>query len=178
MSTVLERPLADECAPFYAGYVDEVPPGADVRAVLRDQARLLPAAFAAVTEARAAFRYAEGKWSIKEVVGHLSDAERVFSYRLLRIARGDTTPLAGFDEDEYVRTAEFDRRPWSDLVGEWVAVRQATLALINGLDDSCWLRRGIASGRVVTVRALAYITVGHTVHHVGVLRDRYGVATV
>ncbi len=176
MSMLLERPMADECAPFYAGYVAKVPSGADVRVVLRDQARRLPAAFAEVTEARAAFRYAAGKWSIKEVVGHLSDAERVFSYRLLRIARGDTTPLAGFDEDEYVRMADFDRRTWSDLVAEWVAVRQSTLTLVGGLDDSCWLRRGLASERVVTARALAFILVGHTEHHAGVLRDRYGVA--
>jgi hypothetical protein len=112
---------------------------------------------------------------VKEVVGHISDTERIFSYRALRIARADRTPLAGFDENEFVRAAGFDRRTLRELVDELVAVRAATVALYRGLGDEEVARRGTANGAEVSVRALAWITAGHELHHVALLRERYGV---
>jgi hypothetical protein len=129
----------------------------------------------AVAETRAAFRYAPDKWSIKEVVGHIGDTERVFGYRLLRISRGDETPLPGFDENAYVQAAGFDRRLLIDLVDDWVSVRNATLALARSIESAHWERRGIANGNPVSARALFSIMLGHVDHHCQVLKDRYGV---
>jgi uncharacterized damage-inducible protein DinB len=129
----------------------------------------------AVTEAGAGHRYAPGKWSVREVLGHLCDAERIFAYRLLRIARGDKTPLEGFDENVYVPAGAFDNRTLADLREEWTATREATVALVRGLPADAWTRRGSANGTSVTAAALAYIILGHVEHHLGVLRDRYGV---
>ncbi len=178
MTQLFERPLADEYAQFYAGYVAAVPMGVDPRAVLRDQERDFPAVLAPVTGERSLYRYAPGKWSIREVVGHVADAERVFAYRLLRIARGDATPLPGFDEDEYVRAAEFDRRAWPALIEDWAAVRAATLTLVDGLADDAWSRRAVVNGRMVSARALPFIVAGHLQHHAGILRDRYGIGSL
>jgi hypothetical protein len=110
----------------------------------------------------------------QEVLGHLSDTERIFSYRLLRIGRGDETPLSGYDENAYVPAGRFDQRPLPMLLAEFRAVRLSTMALIDGMGDECWARRGLANGTPVSARALAYIIVGHVTHHVGVLRGRYG----
>lgn len=169
------RPDAAEYAPFYHGYVSGVPDG-DIVALVRESGREQANAIAAVSEERGGFRYAEGKWSIREVVGHMIDAERIFSYRLLRIARGDATPLAGFEENDYVRTAGSDARTMASLVGELAVVREATALLYESLPDDAWVRRGIASGAEVSARAIAYIVVGHAMHHLRVLRERYGVA--
>ena len=128
-----------------------------------------------VTEAVAAHRYAPGKWSVREVLGHLCDAERIFAYRLLRIARGDATPLAGFDENTYVPAGAFEQRALAALTDEWTATRNATVALVRGLPAGAWTRSGIANGKNVTATALVYIILGHVEHHLGVLRDRYGV---
>src|SRR4029077_5181557 len=118
-------------------------------------------------------RYAPGKWSIKEVIGHVSDAERVFSHRALRFARGDRTRLPGFDEKAYTPAGRFDARPLPDLAAELDAVRHATIALFAGLDSEALARRGPANNKEVSVRALAYIIAGHERHHVGILRERY-----
>jgi len=119
------------------------------------------------------FRYAPGKWSVKEIVGHLSDAERIFSYRALRIARGDGTPLAGFEQDDYIRGGNFADRTLADLSEEFAVVRAATVALFGSLADDAWARRGQASNSEVTVRALAYIIAGHELHHRRMLLERY-----
>lgn len=170
----LARPAGDEYAPYYARYLDYLPRDGDVGRILAAQLESLPKTLDAAGEARASFRYAEGKWSVREVIGHLADAERVFSYRLMRIARGDETPLPGFDENDYVRAADFETRPLADVVAEWTAARRSTLALIQGLSPSVWERRGTANGAPVSARALAYIVAGHTEHHLSVLRTRYG----
>jgi hypothetical protein len=170
---LIARPTADEAAPGHQGYIRKVSTediGSQLSAQLQEVERLLRP----VTDQLALFRYAEGKWSIKEVLGHLADAERIFSYRLLRIARGDSTPLAGFDENAYVPAGQFDRRPLPMLLAEFRAVRLSTSALIEGLADECWTRRGEASDNPVSARALAYIIVGHVTHHLAVLRERYG----
>jgi uncharacterized damage-inducible protein DinB len=167
------RPAAGEFAPFYAGYVAAVPEG-DVLEILEVQGRRVAELLATLTEERAGFRYAEGKWSVREVIGHLTDAERIFAYRALRFARGDRTPLATFDEDAYVVESGADARPVAELAAEHAAMRAATLALLRGLPAEALERGGEASGARVTVRALTYIIAGHEAHHLGVLRERYG----
>jgi uncharacterized damage-inducible protein DinB len=124
-------------------------------------------------EARGDHRYAPGKWSIKEVIGHLADGERVFAYRALRFARGDQTPLASFDENAWVPQAGCDRRTLADLAAEFRAVRVATLALARSLTDEAAARTGVASGKTVSVRALIYMIAGHELHHLAILRERY-----
>ena len=166
------RPAADEAAPFYHGYIARVP-GEQIGTYLAAQLQEVEQLLGPLDDAAARFRYAEGKWSVKEVLGHLCDAERIFSYRLLRIARADETPLPGFDENAYVPPAEFDARPLGDLLREFEAVRAATISLAEGLPAAAWVRRGQASGKTISARALVYITVGHVTHHLGVLRDRY-----
>lgn len=166
------RPAATEYAGWYAGYVGLVPDG-DVVTTLRDQGRTLCDTLAGVPESRGGHRYAEGKWSIREVVGHVIDAERIFAYRALRIARGDATPLASFDENAYTAAAGSDTRPLADLVDELRAVREATVRLFASLPAEAWSRTGVASDQPVSVRALAFITAGHAMHHGQVLAARY-----
>lgn len=167
-------PAPGEYAPFYAGYVARVPAG-DVVTRLQRQIGETAALLRPLDAAKASYRYAPGKWSVIEVLGHLCDAERVFAYRVLRIARGDETPLAGFDENVYVPAGEFERRSITDVLGEFEAVRAATVALLGSLPEPAWTRWGVASGQRVTVRALAHIIAGHELHHVDVLRTRYGI---
>ena len=119
------------------------------------------------------FRYAEGKWTIKEVIGHLLDTERVFAYRLLRISRGDVTELSGFEETAYVPEGQFHLRSLAALVSEFTLQRASTLALVNGIPPAAWPRVGTANGFPTSARALVYIILGHTAHHYGVLRQRY-----
>jgi hypothetical protein len=171
----VDRPGADEYAQFYAGYIARVPDGVDLLALLAEQRDTTVARFAAVPADRREFRYAPGKWSVKEIVGHLSDVERIMAYRALRIARGDTTPLAGFEENDYVPLARSDDLALDQLVGEWVAAREATIALFRNLPAEAWTRRGTANGAEVSVRALAFIIAGHERHHLETLRTRYGV---
>jgi hypothetical protein len=169
----LSRPQHDESAPFYHGYIAEVTDD-DIGAQLERQLQEVEQLFERVTDSAALARYAEGKWSIKEILGHLIDTERIFTYRMLRIARGDATPLSGFDENSYVPEGRFDRRPLPMLLAELRAIRSSTVALAEGLPPDCWTRRGVANGNPISARALAYIIVGHMAHHLGVLRDRYG----
>lgn len=169
----IPRPAPHEYAPFYARYIEHVPEGSHLPALLEAQATELDVLLAGLDEAKALHRYAPGKWSIKEMVGHLADAERIMTYRLLRIARGDATALAGFDEDAYVAVAAFDRRSLADLMAEFQAVRRATLALIRSLDAEAFARCGIANQNPVSAAAIAHILFGHTAHHMAVLRERY-----
>ena len=168
------RPDATEYAPFYAGYVAGVPEG-DIVAVLRDSGREVIDVLAAIPESRGGFRYAPEKWSVREVIGHLVDAERIFGYRALRLARGDATPLPGFEENDYVRSAGSDARALASLVDELRVVREGTVRLFESLPDDAWARRGVVNGREVSVRALAYIAAGHARHHLRVLRERYAI---
>jgi uncharacterized damage-inducible protein DinB len=173
-TTSSARPDAGEYASFYAGYVALVPEG-DVVGALRDSGKEIAAALAAIPESRGGFRYGEGKWSIRELLGHVIDAERIFTYRALRVARGDSTPLPSFEENDYVRTAGSDTRTIADLADELRAVRESTLRMFSSFPDDAWTRAGIVSGRPVSVRALAYITAGHARHHLTILRERYGI---
>jgi hypothetical protein len=175
MTTSLRtRPAASEYAPFFHRYVDQVPEG-DVVELLRTGGRELLEAIRRIPEPRGEYRYGPDKWTIREVVGHLIDAERIFSYRALRMARGDRTPLAPFDENAYVKTAGSDARTLADLARELEVVREASVLLFASLPGDAWALAGIASEREVSVRALAYITDGHSRHHLRILRERYGV---
>ena len=166
------RPDRTEAAPFYFTYIDKVPDG-DILDLLETQGREVVALLRAIPDARSAHRYAEGKWSIREVVNHINDTERVFSFRALWFARGFEGALPGFDQDRGVAAARADNSPWTALVGEFEALRAATLALFRSLPEEAWTRGGIASEKQVSVNALAYMVAGHVIHHVGVLKTRY-----
>jgi hypothetical protein len=168
----IPRPGTDEYAPYYGRYIEKVE-GNDALASLVAQRTSTAGFLASVPEARASYRYAPDKWSLREIIGHLSDAERIFSYRLLRFARADETPVPGFDENTYVPAGGFERRSLADVSAEFAAVRDATIALVRSLDDSATTRRGLASGQPISVRALAWICAGHELHHMGVIRERY-----
>lgn len=166
------RPQAGEFNPYYSQYIDLVPEG-DILGGLETQFSETFAMLKAIPESRAGFRYAEGKWSVKELLGHLSDAERIFVYRALCVARGDAQSLPGFEEDDYVRGAAFDTRSFASIVSEFETVRAATLSFFRNLSDDGWKRQGTANGSAVSVRAIAYILAGHERHHRQVLKDRY-----
>lgn len=166
------KPAASDYALFYAGYVSLVPED-DVLSAIEQQSSETQRLISSIDETRASHRYAEGKWSIKEVIGHFTDAERVFGYRALAIARGDTSPLPGFDENAYVRSANFDQWRLGDLAEAYALARRSSIVFFRNLAEEDWNRRGNANGSEVTVNALAYIVVGHERHHLKVLRERY-----
>ncbi|MFN7941100.1 MAG: DinB family protein [Thermoanaerobaculia bacterium] len=169
------RPAGDEFNPSVAGYIGKVPDG-DVVAGLERSGAEVARLFAALPEARQRHRYAPDKWSVRQVVAHLSDAERVFAYRLLRIGRGDTVPLAGYDQEPWAVTAHADERPWASLVEELATVRRSTLQLLASFAAEDWLRRGTANHLPVSARALAWTILGHELHHRAGLAEHYGVA--
>jgi len=166
------RPSATEYAPEFERYISLVPEG-DIISTLGRQAETTLSLLGGISEAQANSRYAPDKWSIKELVGHVIDGERIFSYRALRFARNDPTPLPGFEQDDYVANAAFAEIPFTELAAEFDCVRRATVYLFKSLPAEAWLRSGDASGCQVTVRALAHGIAGHELHHVGILRARY-----
>jgi uncharacterized damage-inducible protein DinB len=172
MPTAIARPTPDEYAPYYATYIDKVPDGNLVE-MLRRQHEEFSTLVRGLSAAQADHRYAPGKWTIREVVGHVADAERIFQYRMLRFARNDPTPLASFDENVFVANARFAQVPLADLVDELTTVRAASLSLLQNLSPDELARSGTASGRPFTVRALAWIIAGHQRHHMQVLKERY-----
>jgi hypothetical protein len=177
MPSSIPRPADDEFAPYYTPYIAALPAGDVLTTLEHDLADTLTL-FHATPEARGTFRYAPGKWSVKDVVNHIIDAERIFAYRALRIARGDQTPLATFAENAYAVSANADDRTIADLAAELEAVRHATLMLFRSFRVDVMTIRGTASGFPVTPRALAHILAGHARHHVNVLRERYGLGAI
>ncbi|HEX6882154.1 MAG TPA: DinB family protein [Planctomycetota bacterium] len=171
-ATTVRRPRSDELASFYRGYLEIVPAG-DVLAELAAGLEQTRALLARLGETRGGHRYAPGKWSVKEVVGHLIDAERVFAYRALRMARGDATPLASFEQDDYVAASGSDRRTLADLSEELALLRGANLCFFRALDAESWERRGTASDCSFVVCAFPYLLAGHERHHRTVLAERY-----
>jgi len=171
----IPRPAPSEFDPSYADYVAEID-GDDALAVLSSQLARTERMLGALTDARANGRYAPDKWSVKQVVGHLCDNERIYAYRALRFARGDATPLANFDENLYAQTGRFDHRAIADLLDEFRSVRAATISLFASFDPEALDRVGVARGLSMSVRALGWIALGHVEHHLGVLRARYGIA--
>jgi len=169
---MLQRPESHEYAPFFADYISTVP-NEEIFTFLQRQGEEIAALFAQVTEEQSSHRYAEGKWSLKEVLGHITDTERVMSYRLMRIARGDTTPLPGFDQDVLIENGSLSEFKLTTLLAEFQAVRQASICLLYTIPASAWLRTGNVSGRDVTARSLAYIIAGHSQHHLHIVKERY-----
>jgi len=171
--TAIARPEPDEYLAYYGKYIQLVKSDAALDALVA-LSNSTPRYLGTISESRSAHRYAPGKWSVKQTVGHICDVERVFAYRALRIARSDATPLPGFEENDYVANGNFDDRPFSDLVLEFRAIRSASIALFGSLSEEAHGRRGTANNATVTPRALAWIAAGHELHHLGLLRDRYG----
>lgn len=169
MTTAPDR---TEAAEYYFTYIDQVEEG-DIRSILERQSSEALARLTEISEESSLYRYAPEKWSIRQVVSHLNDCERLFVFRALWFARGFDSPLPSFDQDIAAAEANADSRSWSAHVEEFRAVRAATVAFFQNLPDEAWTRRGIASGNPFTVRALAYITAGHVTHHMRILRERY-----
>jgi uncharacterized damage-inducible protein DinB len=168
------RPAAGEYASYAQSDIDAVA-GDDAVSALSAQMDEVIALFAALDDAAVRGRtYATGKWTLKEVLGHLADDERIFAYRMLCIARGDTRELPGFDENEYMAGSRFESRPLAAVIEEYRSVRAATLTLLQGLDDAGWLRRGIVNGYEASVRGLAFHVAGHELHHLRTLHAKYG----
>lgn len=171
-TATIARPKADEHAEFYGKYVAQVPEG-DLVAQLREQVMETATLLAGLSDERANYAYEPGKWTIKEVIGHMIDVERVMSFRALWLARNDKTELPGFDENQWVPDANFGSRTLDDLLEEYQVVRAATIHLAKHLDAEALARRGIVSGRNMSVRALFYIIAGHERHHAVLFRERY-----
>ena len=172
MASSLQRPLEGEYSPYYATYISKVPDG-DVLETLTRQLDEMQKVLRSIPEDRGGFRYSPEKWSIREVIGHLIDSERIFAYRALRFARGDVNPLAGFDQDEYVRASGSDRRTIADLASELEYVRRGTIAMLGSFEEAAGERRGKANNNEISVRALAWVIAGHERHHLEILKERY-----
>jgi len=171
------RPQPGEYAPYYERYISLVrhneDPANEILAALEDQRRQMLLLLCGRAEADGDLRYAPDKWSLKELLGHVNDTERIMSYRALRISRGDATPIEGYEQDDYVRNGPFARLPLADLIEDYIAVRRATISLFRNLDENAWSRRGVANKNEVTVRALAYIIAGHELHHRRIIEEKY-----
>ena len=169
---MIQRPNANEYVPYYDLYISKVPEG-DVLELMEGNIAKTRELIAGVDEEKANYRYAPDKWSIKQLVGHLTDIERLFGYRALAFARNDKSPLPAIEQDDYVTHANFDDRPLQDIADEFELVRKSVLAMFRGFDDEIFMRRGTASGFEFTVRAIPFILAGHEIHHIGVLKERY-----
>ena len=168
----MNRPLESEYAPDYLGYINQVSEN-DILPVLRSQMDELDVLLDRVAPEKETYRYAEGKWSIREIVGHLIDGERVFGYRTFCIARGEKQNLPGFDQDDYMLTAPYDHIDLENLLSELRLIRLGNIAMFRTFDEEAWSRVGTANGNEITTRALAFIMAGHLRHHMNVLRERY-----
>ncbi len=166
------RPVEGEFPPYMTRYIARVPDG-DILDTLSQQRQELNQFLKAIPESMGDYRYGPEKWSIKEVIGHMADAERVFGYRAMRFSRADSTPVEGFDENTYVANARFSDAKTSDLIDELDHLRHTTVHLFSHLDGSAMERQGLANGVNVTVRSLAYIIAGHTNHHIDIITNRY-----
>jgi hypothetical protein len=169
----LSSPTNDEYGEFYADYIERAAARGDVLAALPIQIEEIISALGGLTDEQALFRDAPNEWSIKEIMGHLNDVERVFSYRLLRISRNDPTPLSGFQQNDYVREAGFDQHPLAELIQEFEYLRRANILAIHNLTEEATLRCGTASGFPVSGRALIHMLVGHVDHHMASLHEKY-----
>jgi DinB superfamily len=168
----VSRPEAGEYAPYYDRYISLVE-GNDILHTLEEQRRQTLLLLCGRDEADGDFSYAPGKWTVKEILGHVCDAERIFAYRALRFSRGDQTPIEGFEQDGYVQNGPFAQRSLEDLIEDYIAVRRATVSLFRNLDEAAWSRRGPANKNEITVRALAYLAAGHELHHHRILVEKY-----
>lgn len=170
----MQRPALTEIAPYFHGYLSLVPAGR-LALILTGQGEATKAQLEKLTPKQADHRYAADKWSVRQLVGHLIDTERILCYRALCIARGETTALPGFDENAYVANGNFDRRSMSDLAAELGSVRAASVSLILGIDPAATANIGTANEKPMSVRAICWVIAGHELHHRNILRDRYGI---
>lgn len=170
---MITRPEPGEYSEYVGQYIAQVEENADYAELLARQKFEVLSLFGGMDGEQAEYRYEQGKWSIKEMLGHLADSEHIFSYRLLRIARGETEPLPGFEQDDYVKAAEFDRLPLRILLTQYETARNATLALLPVLPDDCWTRSGTVSGSRLSARAALVLLIGHERHHLNILKERY-----
>src|SRR5215469_68249 len=168
----MKKPEAGEFAEYYGKYIEKVP-GTDVPGILESERMQMTQLFASSSERDGNFRYAPDKWTIKEILGHVTDAERIFAYRALRIGRGDETPLSSFEQDDYVKNGGFAERKLAGLVAEFDAVRVASISRFRSFDGAAWGPRGPASPKPVTVPALGCITAGHQIHPPMILEESY-----
>lgn len=166
------KPDPSEYDPYYQHYISLVPEE-DIRPALADQPADLRGVLDGVPEDKGIYAYAEGKWTIKEILSHLIDGERMFAYRLLRISRGDQTPIEGFEQDGYNENSNANNRSLAELLDEFELQRRSNMFLINNLNEAGWKRVGIANQKEISVRALANIMAGHVRHHTDILKDRY-----
>jgi len=169
---MMMRPEKNEYAAYYETYVSLVEE-TDVVSVMENQLSEVQNLLAEISEEKSNYRYSEGKWSIKELLGHLIDGQRIFAYRALRVARADETPMEGFEQDGYIENGNYDNRTFADLIKEFSLLHQADVIFFKNLSGDAWLRVGTANDSAVSVRALAYIMVGHIRHHTNILRERY-----
>lgn len=170
---IIPKPEPGEYDPYAIMYVKLLPDDGMILQHLYNNRQMIDKFLSALTPEQWMHRYAEGKWTIKEILLHIIDDERIFAYRALWIARGDTTPLPGFDQDPYVVTSRANERSTESLLEEYASVRNATLTLFGNLPDDAWMRRGTANDHAVTVRALIYILAGHELHHLNIIKEKY-----
>lgn len=168
----MNRPETNEFAPYYNNYISLID-GDNVMPVLNSQVAEIRSILADVPEEKSTYAYAEGKWTIKELLSHLIDGERIFAYRIHRISRGDKTPLEGFEQDDYIENSNANNRSFADLLDEFDLQRRSNLLMVNNISDEGSKRMGTASTNPVSVRALTYVMAGHVVHHIKVLKEHY-----
>jgi hypothetical protein len=172
VAPMMAAPEASEYAPYYGRYISLVT-ARDILRALEEQCSGTVALLSSLSERQGDYRYAPDKWSVKDVLGHVIDTERIFAYRALRIARNDKTPIEGFEQDGYVTAAGFGNRTLAGLIEEFSAVRRAGLLLFRSFDPEAWVRKGIASQKEISVRALVYVIAGHELHHRNILQEKY-----
>ena len=168
----IEKPSANEFNPYYGGYISQVTES-DLLGVLTEQPDQVATIFGTLDDSRGTFAYADGKWTLKELLSHLIDGERHFAHRLHRISRGDLTPIEGFEQDDYIETSHANERTFADLVAEFSELRHANLRPLRTLSEFDWKRMGTASGSPISVRALGFILAGHVRHHLKIVKERY-----
>ncbi|MDR6999965.1 DinB family protein [Neobacillus niacini] len=169
---MLQRPNENEFPAYYQPYIQLVPEG-DLLQVLKEDLQETITLFEGISEEDSYFRYDENKWSIKEVLCHVTDTERIMSYRLLRVGRGDETTLAGFNENDYIKGAQIERLPLKNILDDFIATRNATISLIQNMQETVWENKGFANKMPITTRAIAYIIAGHAIHHKKIVTERY-----
>ena len=169
----MQRPAAGEFDPYYDGYISQIKDGEDLLAVMERQPEELRSLFAQVSEDRGTHAYTEGKWTIKELLSHIIDGERMFAYRILRVSRGDETPIEGFEQDGYIENSNANNRPFADLLDEFDLTRRSNMLMFRNLSDDAGARIGTANNVRISARAIAYIMAGHVRHHENILKERY-----
>jgi len=168
-----QRPSPKEYADYYERYISLVPKG-NIIDILEDQQKSLMGFFSSIDEEKANYKYAENKWSVKEVLGHIIDGERIFAYRALRLSRGDSKPLTGFEQNSFIANSNYCNISFEKIIDEFFLLRASNILMFRNFSDEMWSRKGTVDDKNISVRAIAYLMAGHTEHHINVLKDHYG----